>query len=128
MGTEVDQSTMMPAGRRRDSRLRVQLPARLITYDGHLQGTLINLSFRGAKVLIFGQVPQRGTKGLLGWDQFEALCRVAWAEDSYVGLDFDGPLPPHVVLDTRALADLSPRIDASRKAASDWASGRISRL
>ena len=111
------------AGRRRHSRLRVCLPARLITLDGTLTVTLLDLSFRGAKVV--GNAPslKRGASAVLTWGAFEAFCPLAWIDGDLCGPDFDAPLKPRVLIATRDLADASPRVDARRVAARDWVSG-----
>ena len=112
------------AGRRRHSRLRVDLPARLITLEGTFPATLLNLSFRGGKVFL-GQTSIRpGANAVLCWGGFEAFCTVAWSQDGNCGLDFDEPLKPHMLIETRDLADSSPRVDTSRTAAQDWVIGR----
>jgi PilZ domain len=115
------------AGRRRHSRLRVHLPARLITLGGTLPATLLNLSFRGAKVFLGSAQTRSGANAVLSWGAFEAFCTVAWARDGHCGLDFDEPLKPHMLIETRDLADVTPRIDASRVAARNWAAGLVNR-
>lgn len=115
------------AGRRRHSRLRVCLPARLITLDGTLAATLLDLSFRGAKVAL-GRCDLRcGDNAVLTWSTFEAFCTVAWVKDDACGLDFDVPLRPNLLIATRDLADATRKVDARRTAAEDWATGRVSR-
>jgi hypothetical protein len=76
------------AGRRRHSRLRVRLPAKLMTLSGTLHGTLRDLSFRGAKLAVGGFVAP-GSDAVLRWGDFEAFCRIAWCEGDHCGLDFD---------------------------------------
>ena len=116
------------SGRRRHSRLRVHLPAKLITLGGTIQVVLLNLSFSGAKVLLGKGAVQRGSSAVLNWGNFEAFCTVAWSEGGHCGLDFDEPLAPQVLIATRDLADITPRVDANRDAAQDWAAGRVSRV
>ena len=111
------------AGRRRHSRLRVHLPARLITLDGTLHVTLLDLSFRGAKLVIGPSTLRRGDNGVLTWGSFEAFCAVAWTRSQSCGLDFDAPLKPDILIATRDLADATPRIDTSRVAARSWVTG-----
>ncbi len=116
------------AGRRRHSRLRVQLPARLITLEGTLTATLLNLSFKGAKLMIPEGRTRAGARAVLGWGPFEAFCTVAWSQGNHCGLDFETPLKPAVLLATRDMADATPVIDSSRVAAREWATGRVSRV
>ena len=115
------------AGRRRHSRLRLCLPARLITLDGTLPATLLDLSFRGAKVLASFAGLRPGSNAVLTWCEFEAFCKVAWLKDDLFGLDFDVPLRPKVLIATRDLADAAPRVDAGRLAARDWVAGLANR-
>ena len=111
------------AGRRRHSRLRVHLPARLITLEGTLPVTLLDLSFRGGKVVLGMVVLRRGASAVLSWGSFEAFCTVAWTRGQSCGLDFDTPLNPQVLIATRDLSDATPKVDASRVAARAWVTG-----
>ena len=111
------------AGRRRHSRLRVNLPAQLITLEGRLPGTLIDLSFRGAKVVQGSAELRRRASAVLTWGSFEAFCTVAWTRGHSCGLDFETPLKPQMLIATRALADATPKVDASRAAAESWVTG-----
>ena len=106
------------AGRRRHSRLRVHLPAKLITLDGTLSATLLNLSYSGAKLLLGTRAVRRGSSAVLNWGAFEAFCTVAWVTGGHCGLDFDEALHPQVLIATRDLADITPRLDANRKVSS----------
>jgi PilZ domain len=115
-------------GRRRHSRLRVCLTARLITLGGTLPITLLNLSFTGARISLGTASVQRGASAVLTWSGFEAFCKVAWVQGGHCGLDFDEPLRPDMLIATRDLADVTPGVDANRVAARDWAVGRVSRL
>lgn len=128
MASRVSHTPDATAGRRRHSRLRVHLPAKLITLDGTLTATLLDLSFRGARVLLGRGSVQRGDTAVLTWGTFEAFCTVAWAESGSCGLNFDEPLQPQVLIATRDIADVTPRVDAGRAAAHDWVAGRVSRL
>ncbi len=111
------------AVRRRHSRLRVSLPARLITLDGTVTVTLLDLSFRGAKVVTARADLRRGANAVLSWASFEAFCSLAWVNGDLCGLDFDAPLKPAVLIATRDIADAAPRVDTRRDAARDWVSG-----
>ena len=111
------------AGRRRHSRLRVHLPARLITLEGTLQATLLDLSFRGGKVVLGTAILRRGASAVLTWGSFEAYCTVAWTRGQSCGLDFEVPLKPQVLIATRDLADATPKVDSNRVAAKSWVTG-----
>ena len=112
------------AGRRRHSRLRVCLPAKLVTLGGTLQATLLDLSFRGAKIEIGGLVAPGGD-AVLSWGRFEAFCRIAWCHGDRCGLDFDEPLKGDVLIATRDLADAAPATDAIRQTAQAFVSGSV---
>ena len=128
MGNAALSRRLSPAGRRRHSRLRLNLPAKLITRDGTLAVTLLDLSFSGAR-LGLGAAPLRaGASAVLSWASFEAFCTLVWVQDSTCGLDFEVPLHPQVLLATRDLADLAPRIDGNRVAVRDWVTGTVNRL
>lgn len=127
MATTMPQSGDTRAGRRRHSRLRVCLPARLITLDGTLPATLLDLSVRGARLGIAAPELRPGAQAVLTWAGFEAFCAVAWTRGAQCGLDFELPLQPGVLIATRALVDSTPRVDAIRVAARDWAIGLINR-
>lgn len=128
MASRVSLPPDVSAGRRRHSRLRVHLSAKLITLDGTLSTTLLNLSYSGAKLLLGTNAIRRGSSTVLTWGTFEAFCTVAWVAGGHCGLDFDEPLSPQVLIATRDLADTTPRVDASRVAARDWVVGRVTRL
>lgn len=91
-------------GRREHSRLRVRLPARLITLDGTLSAVLTDLSFGGAK-LVTGRALRRGQEAVLSWHRFEAFGTVSWTHDGMCGLHFDEYLDGKVLIETRDLDD-----------------------
>ena len=128
MASRASLSPDIAAGRRRHSRLRVHLPAKLITLDGTVSATLLNLSYSGAKLLLGAKAMRRGSSAVLNWGTFEAFCTVAWVAGGHCGLDFDEALGSQVLIATRDLADITPRVDANRAAAQEWAAGRVSRL
>ncbi len=115
---------IQPSGRRRHSRLRLQLPARLITLDGKLHATLVDLSMTGAKLALDIAAPARGD-AFLEWGSFEVFCAIAWAEGRLCGVLFDEPLAAKVLIATRDLGDTTPPVDANRAAARAWAAGVI---
>ena len=100
------------------------LPAKLVTLSGTHRVTLLDLSFRGAKLAVSGAALPRGD-AVLYWGPFEAFCRIAWCHGEGCGLDFDEPLDPQVLLDTRDLADATPPEDTTRQTAEAWANGRM---
>ena len=109
-------------GRRRHSRLRARLPARLTTLTDTYQGMLFDLSFCGARIAIAGQV-RPGSEAVLNWASFEAFATVAWCEDGYCGLEFEEPIPGNILIATRDLFDATAHIDQTRVAARRFVGG-----
>ena len=101
----------------------MQIPARLVTLNGTLPATLVNLSFTGAKLALSG-FPPPGGDAVLTWMTFEAFCRIAWSDDRHCGLDFEEPLAPNILLATRDIYDVTHAIGADRIMARDWVTGR----
>lgn len=124
MDTEQTTRQQVPAGRRRHSRLRLNLAGRLITLDGTVPLTLLDLSRTGARIVL-GQGLARGGDAVLTWDRFEAFCTIAWISGQQCGLDFDEPLHEDVLHKTRTIADADPHRNESRAAARAWASGQV---
>jgi hypothetical protein len=112
------------AGRRRHSRLRVALPARLVTLSGTFHGTLIDLSFKGGKILLERDLPAGG-QAELSWGTFGAFCAIRWCGNGLCGLKFEEPLPPQILIATRDLADASGKRDLSRESARQFVAGTI---
>ena len=127
MGFHRPDASAQAAGRREHSRLRVRLPARLITLDATLSVTLLDLSVTGGKVAV-RELPRIGSDALLCWSSYEVFGKVAWAAHGHCGLHFDEPLPPRMLIATRDLYDATPRTDERRDAVGAWVSGRTNRL
>jgi len=92
-------------GRRRDSRLRVGVPAQIITLHGQFTASLADLSQSGAHIRTRGELV-RGEELVVTWLGFEAFGTVVWAAPGEVGLEFDEPLPVPILLQTRQQVDL----------------------
>lgn len=122
MGSELLSQAGNKRGRRRHSRLRAQLPARLMTLTDTYQGMLFDLSFYGARVALEGHI-RPGSEAVLCWAGFEVFANVAWCADGFCGLEFEEPLAGQVLIATRDLFDASPRIDQTRQAARTFVQG-----
>ena len=122
MGTQLTSPQQAPVGRRCHSRLRLCFEARLITLDGTLPATLLDLSLTGAKVATSRGIPASGN-AVLTWGRFEAFCTIAWTQGERCGLDFDEPLHRDVLLATRNLADTDPNLNSNRAAERAWTEG-----
>lgn len=92
-------------GRRRDSRLRVGVPAQLITLHGQFTASLCDLSQSGAHIRAKGDL-FRGEDAVLLWLGFEAFGKIVWASNGEGGLEFDEMLAPAILIQTRDQVDL----------------------
>lgn len=113
-------------GRRTESRLRVRLPARLITHHGEWAVVLVDLSQNGASVQCANLVSQRGD-AVLQWSGFEAFGAIRWCRSGYGGLAFFDPIRPGWLIATRDLDDaerLPGERELVRRVAHEWATGQ----
>lgn len=101
---DMHDDSKLPIGRRRDSRLRVSMPARLETLDGNFRVALCDLSQSGAHVRSDVQLPARGD-ALLIWLQYEVMGRMVWANREQAGIEFDELIPPEMLIATRDIVD-----------------------
>ncbi len=102
MGTQ----TIPTTGQRRDSRLRLALPARMVTLGGYSSVLLADLSQSGARVQLHeGEVLKPGAQGMLSWLGYEAFGAVVWCRYGFAGMEFDELLPADILLDTRERVD-----------------------
>lgn len=91
-------------GRRRNSRLRLGVPAQLITLHGQFTASLADLSQSGAHLRSRGELV-RGEELVVTWLGFEAFGTVVWAVNGEAGLEFDEPLAEAILLQTRQQVD-----------------------
>ncbi|MFB0610828.1 PilZ domain-containing protein [Aurantiacibacter poecillastricola] len=99
------QSTI-PQGKRRESRLRLKVPAQLIILHGRPRVHLVDLSRSGARVYLGGQSELRaGEEGVITWLDYEAFGEVKWSRNGFAGFEFDVLLDPGIVLGTRKQVD-----------------------
>ena len=110
--------------RRAFSRLRLGIPARLLSLDGQQWVTLVDLSQSGARVALDSTSKISG--GLLRWLGFEAFGDPAWQVGDELALHFDEPIEPRWLFETRQRApvELNTELDA-RNAAREWVTGRV---
>lgn len=109
--------------RRAFARLRLGIPARLLSLDGQQWVTLVDLSQSGARVVL--ESTSRISGGLLRWLGFEAFGDPAWQAGEELALHFDEPIAPGWLFETRQRAPVELDRDLhARDAARDFVSGR----
>ena len=111
-------------GKRFYGRLRVRLPARLVTFSKTYAGILLDVSAGGAKLQVEGAPPHGEI--LLRWDRYEAHGSVCWQKDGRCGIAFDAKVPQQVLLATGELNETSAlpgELDLTGAAALAWAEG-----
>lgn len=108
--------------RRGKARLRLGIPADLLTVHGRAGVTLLDLSESGARLRYEGE---RISDGVLEWLGFEAFGSIVRHANGELGLRFDEPVTQDCVLDTRDLLPTVPQDeDEVRNFARAWVSGR----
>ncbi len=101
-------------GRRRDSRLRVSIPAWLETLDGKLRVALCDLSQSGAHVRCHGTLPGSGD-AVLTWLHYEVMGRIVWSAPGQAGIEFDELIAPGTLISTRDIVDYGLAPDEDRQ-------------
>lgn len=121
MGAE-DPHLLANCGRRASARLRLRLPAELITLEGQGPAVLENISATGAR--ISSQFALRpGASCILRLPRLELFADVAWCAHGRLGLNFERPLSQDRLI---ALRNLDPADPVNERAASqDWARGFV---
>lgn len=99
--TEEESKTI---GRRRDSRLRLEVPAKVIALGGQFSASLCDLSQSGARFRI-DQPLKMGEDAVLTWLEYETFGRVVWSASGQAGLEFDELIDEEVLFRTRDLMD-----------------------
>ncbi|MBT0670866.1 PilZ domain-containing protein [Novosphingobium profundi] len=115
----------VPGGRRRHSRLRVRLPARMESRCSDHQVILSDIALWGARVLTDATLA-RGTEVVLAWSTFEAFGEVVWCSQQQCGISFVEPITAQDLLTTRAINDAARLPDERtliRQIASQWVQG-----
>jgi hypothetical protein len=113
---------MPQTGRRKAGRLRVELPAQLLTLDGHPKANLCDISRSGARLRISHPL-KIGDDVVINWLNFEGFGHVVWVKDEFAGVEFYDPIDEDILLKTREIIDygLDPGEEgAAREAARNW--------
>jgi hypothetical protein len=117
---------MSTIGKRAESRLRVRLPARLVTLDFNRSAMLRDLSKSGARVETTG-LPLKCCDVVLTWYKFEAFGRIMWSHSGESGIGFYDPIPPEWLIATRDFDQVDHSSDLrelNRRHAQDWVKGQ----
>ncbi len=118
---------MTMTGRRSGGRLRLRLPARIITLHGSQSAVLRDLSQWGARIS-HDQRLRAGDEAVLQWGTMDVMGRVVWRDGNFSGFAFFDMLEQQELLETRRLNDdhgMRCEEELNRAAASAWASGTI---
>lgn len=118
---------MLDYGKRRNSRLRVRLPAKAVLLDGEFRVALHDLSQNGARIG-HEKLPQLRGDVLLEWCGFEAFGRVVWSKPALSGIAFYDAIPNAWVLLTRNLdasGEVPNESEAARNHARAFVAGQI---
>lgn len=102
----MNEQGIIVTGRRCASRLRLMVPASLVTLDGRWKVHLADISQTGARFrLDEGRPISPGSEALISWLGREAFGDVVWCAGGYAGMVFEEQLPLDVLLDTREKID-----------------------
>lgn len=91
-------------GQRDFARARLNLPARIVTFNGTSACALIDMSRTGAKIGA-GDCPRIGSMVIIEGLPMELFGTVRWARSSLFGFEFDGQVTHDDVIAMRQYAD-----------------------
>ena len=91
-------------GQRTHSRARLNLPARVITFNGTLACALVDMSSTGAKIAST-ECPKVGTMVVIEGLPVELFGTVRWRLRGLFGFEFDVPIPIEKVIALRQYAE-----------------------
>lgn len=115
----------LKAGRRGCARLRLRLPAELLTLGGKTRGWLHDISCTGARLGVT-PLPDAYEGGILSIAGIEAFGTIIWVRGEFCALHFDQPLSHATVSNLRHHAATFPEAERRRhdRAVRDWVEGR----
>lgn len=122
MGAE-DPNALARCGRRASPRLRLRLPALMITLDGQGPAVLENISATGARIQSRFALHQ-GSSCVLRMPGLELFADVAWCAHGRCGLTFEHPLSQAELLRLRSLD--AQALPSERDTSKDWARAFVS--
>lgn len=98
-------TTTASIGRRRESRLRLRMDARLITLDGTSRAVMADVSSSGARVYAPDLPLRTGSEAVLQWLGREAFGVVVWTSAGQGGISFYDPIGPRELSEMRRMND-----------------------
>lgn len=104
--------------RRGKARLRLGIPAVLLTTDGRGPISLLDLSESGARILLASDT--KVSCGFLRWMHYEAFCTVVWQDGAQAGIQFEHPIDRDWVLETRDWLPELAEANELRSYAEEW--------
>lgn len=116
----------LAVGKRHFPRARLNLPARLVTFNGTSDCTLIDLSRSGAK-LGASDCPRAGSMVVVEGLPLELFGTIRWSARGLFGIEFDRSLPLEQVVALRRYADheAERQKQAQIAYARNWVQGRV---
>jgi hypothetical protein len=100
----LDPGTPIYRGQRTFSRARLNLPARIVTFNGTSDCTLIDMSCTGAKIAA-ADCPRIGAMVIIEGLPMELFGTVRWLHRGLFGFEFEGPVTYEGVVAMRRHAD-----------------------
>ncbi len=112
--------------RRSVSRLRVNLPARIILLDRTIPCVLENVSQLGARLMV-EKPPKLGEFGIMQCEMLDCYFDIVWQSGRRIGVAFDQPIEQSVLIALREFNDtFSERQRNEIKAlARSWVTGEL---
>ena len=102
MSGEIDR--LGRSAKRKAGRLRLRLPAQVISHRGAVRAVLCDLSEGGAKIFTRSELVC-GRDLVLQWEGSEAFGTLIWQRDGFYGIEFDEPTSSATLAETRQLQD-----------------------
>ncbi|MDJ0978644.1 MAG: PilZ domain-containing protein [Erythrobacter sp.] len=122
---DADEEPLANVGRRRAARLRLSIPAKLVTLSETRRCVLLDISRTGAQINLSRPLGV-GEAGLLQFADYELFVSAIRAATGRNGLEFDAQIADEDVLEIRRFADTF-ELDQRRallREAQQWATGR----
>lgn len=122
MNQSWEQSEESFVGRRKHARLRLRLPARLVTTQSSSPATILNLAEHGVGINTDAFL-KVGFDVVLKFMGLELFCQVVWARQGFAGLRFDATIGHEIILLLREVGDKSIQRVADLEDARAWVDG-----